>query len=129
MTIDELMKWFKGWLDLDWRTKDQCIRWIKNIAKQDINERVLRDLFAKYCEDYIAGKHDSYLAHSSKGYLLTSDPVIIRQSIKDDKSRMITLSKRIWGVEKRLAQDGQISLLPAEENEMNAYEIISKMEI
>lgn len=129
MTINELMSWFKGWLDLDWRTKDQCISWIKNRTGVQINERELRNLFAQYCEEYIVGYHDSYLAHSSKGYLLTSDVDIIRKSIQDDKSRMDTLSRRVWGVEKRLKQLGQITLLPNEEKEMDAYEIISRMSI
>lgn len=127
MTIDEIMKCFKGWLDTDWRTKDQCLSWMKKIFKIDINERELRDVFSQYCANFIEGKHDSYLAHSNRGYLLTSDPNIIKQSIKDDESRMIALSKRVYGVRKRLAELNQITLLP--DKEMEAYEIISRMEV
>lgn len=127
MTIDEIMKCFKGWLDTDWRTKDQCLSWMKKIFKIDINERELRDVFSKYCANFIEGKHDSYLAHSNRGYLLTSDPEIIKQSIKDDESRMIALSKRVYGVRKRLTELNQITILP--DKEMEAYEIISRMEI
>lgn len=127
MTIDEIMKCFKGWLDTDWRTKDQCLSWMKKIFKIDINERELRDVFSNYCVNFIEGKHDSYLAHSNRGYLLTSDPEIIKQSIKDDESRMIALSKRVYGVRKRLMELDQITILP--DKEMEAYEIISRMEI
>lgn len=128
MPIDEIMKCFKGWLDLDWRTKDQCLRWMKDIFKVTINERELRDVFAKYCQDFIDGKHDSFLAHSYRGYLLTSDPKIIRQSINDDRSRLIALSKRYYGVNKRLMVIDQIPILPNNE-EMEAFEILSRMEI
>lgn len=127
-TIDELMKCFHGWLDTDWRTKNQCLGWMKSIFNIEINERELRDVFSKYCEDYINGKHDSYLAHSSKGYKLTSNIEEIKKSIADDKSRMIALSKRVYGVQKRLKEDNQLTLLPSDD-EMSAYEIISKMEV
>ena len=128
MTINEIMLNFRGWLDTDWRTKQQCINWLSNIFHYQINERELRDTFAKYCEDYVEGKHDSFLAHSSKGYLLTSDPKIIKESIADDESRLIALSKRIYGVKRRLREENQLTLLP-EDKTMDAYEILSKMEV
>ena len=40
---------------------------------------------------------------------------------------MIALSKRVYGVRKRLAELNQITLLP--DKEMEAYEIISRMEV
>ena len=128
MTIDEIMKCFHGWLDTDWRTKTQCLNWMKNIFKTEINERELRDVFSKYCNDYIDGKHDSYLAHSTRGYKLTSDIEEIKKSIADDESRMKALSHRVYGVKRRLKNNNQIVLLPDQEKEMDAYEIISKME-
>lgn len=128
--IDEIMNMFKGWLDTEWRTKGQCVSWLKNIFKYDIHERELRDVFAKYCEDYINGKHDSYLAHSTRGYFLTSDPEEIKRSIRDDESRAWALLKRVYGVKRRLKNDNQLTLLPSEEKDMeDAYSIISKMEI
>lgn len=129
MTIDDIMRCFRGWLDRDWRTKEQCLAWMKDIFKTNINERELRDVFSRYCCDFIAGKHDSYLAHSYRGYLLTSDPEIIKQSIKDDEARMIALSKRVYGVKRRLKELDQITLLPENDKEMEAYEIISRMEL
>ena len=129
MTIDEIMQYFHGYLDTDWRTKNQCVGWLKGIFKYEINERELRDVFARYCQDYINGKHDSYLAHSCIGYYLTSDPEIIKKSIADDEARLIALSKRVYGVKRRLKQEGQIKLLPEQEEAEDAYEIISRMEI
>ena len=126
--IDEIMQMFHGYLDKEWRTKTQCVSWLKNIFKYDINERDLRDVFAKYCEDYILGKHDSYLAHSVRGYYLTSDPEEIKKSIADDESRAWSLLKRVYGVKKRLRDDNQLSLLPEDEKKMeDAYEVIMKM--
>ncbi|MBR4610231.1 MAG: hypothetical protein IKO38_07265 [Erysipelotrichaceae bacterium] len=129
MTIDEIMNMFRGYLDTDWRTKTQCINWLRNIFKCDINERELRDTFARYCQDYVDGKHDSFLAHSSRGYLLTSDPKIIKASIRDDESRMFSLARRIYGVKNRLKNEDQITLLPQDNEAMDAYEILSKMEV
>lgn len=129
ISIDELMRDFHGYLDVDWRTKEQCLGWIRGIFKININERDLRDCFSKYCSDYIDGKHDSYLAHSYRGYKLTSDLDEIRKSIADDESRMKALAHRVYGVKRRLRDDNQITLLPDQEKELDAYEIISKMEI
>jgi len=129
MTTDEIIRCFHGWLDVDWRTKDQCLSWMRDIFHTVINERDLRDVFSQYCNDYIEGKHDSYLAHSVRGYKLTSDPEEIKRSIADDESRMKALSHRVYGVKKRLKEDNQITLLPNQEKELDAYEIISKMEI
>lgn len=127
--IDEIMEMFRGYLDREWRTKEQCVYFLKTVFRYEINERELRDTFAKYCQDYIDKKHDSFLAHSSRGYLLTSDPKIIEKSIKDDESRMFSLAKRIYGVKTRLKMDNQLTLLPEENEVMDAYEILSKMEV
>ena len=62
--IDEIMQMFRGYLDTEWRTKQECVNWLRNIFKYEINERELRDTFAQYCQDYVDRKHDSFLAHS-----------------------------------------------------------------
>ena len=121
----------KGYLDEKWRVKDDVVgilNWqfkIENRPK--IDEREFRQFVADYDAEYIKGMHDTYICYGQKGYLLTSDPVEIKKSINQDVKRIIALSKRVYGVKKRLALDNQITMLEDKE-ELDGYEIIMKQE-
>lgn len=119
--------YFKGYLDVQWRKKEQILGLLNRFFKLDIDEREFRQFVADYNTGYIKGEHDTYICNSAYGYLLTSDPIEIRKSINNDTKRIIALSKRVYGVKKRLAQDNQLSLLEDKE-EMNGYEIIMKQQ-
>lgn len=117
----------KGFLDQDWHTKGEILDHLLIKKKYDINERVMRRAFEKYNLEYCEGLHDSFVAHSNKGYLLTSDKEIIERSMRDDLSRLIKLSKRVYGIKKRFKEDSQLTLLP--KKEMDAYEVLMRMKI
>lgn len=114
----------KGYLDTDWRTKDKILGFLKYMSI-DINERALRDYFAEFNEHYETGDTEMFIAHSSKGYLLTSDPKIIMDSLEDDNKRAMKLMKRYYRCKKALSEKNQLSL---SENESDLYEVIMKME-
>lgn len=116
----------KGYLDVEWRTKEQILGMLKWMNCPS-NDREFRQFVADYDEEYCKGLHDSYICNGQNGYLLTSDPEEIKKSILIDTKRIIALSKRVYGVKKRLAQDNQISLLEDEE-EIKGYEIIMKQQ-
>lgn len=121
-----MINYLKGYLDTDWRTKDKILYFLRNVCHTDINERALRDYFAEFNEKYEQGDTEMFVAHSNKGYLLTSDPEAIVNSLDDDHKRAIKLLKRYYRCKKALSEKNQLSL---DSNEENLYEIVSKMEI
>lgn len=128
MNEDYIIFCLRGWLDTDWRQKDKCLDWLYFNGLK-INERSFRLFVANYDKGYCEGKHDSYICHdNSKGYFLTCDKEEIKKSIADDRSRAITLLRRVYGVEKRIAEDTQISFMPNDEL-FNAYDVVLKSEV
>lgn len=121
-----MINYLKGYLDTDWRTKDKIMYFLKNVCKIDVNERSLRDYFAEFNEKYEHGDTEMFIAHSNKGYLLTSDARIIINSLADDYKRALKLMKRYYKCKKALSEKNQLSL---DSNEENLYEIVSKMEL
>ena len=117
----------KGYLDQEWHKKSEILDYLLINHRWDVPERDFRRTVQKYNEGYCNGLHDSFIAHSNKGYLLTSDKEIIRKSMRDDQSRLIKLSKRVYGIKKRFKEDDQLTLLP--KSEMDAYEILMRMKI
>ncbi len=124
-----MIEFLKGYLDIEWRKKKDVVKFLvdKGFRKKNL-ERKFRKAVEVYDREYYEGLHDSYIAHSVRGYYLTSDPEIIKKSIADDESRLIALSKRIYGAKRRLREDNQLTLLPKDKT-MDAYEILMKMEI
>lgn len=115
----------RGYLDTEWRTKDQCVSWLNNIFHLDISERAFRQFVADFNERYESGETEMFIAHSNKGYLLTADPELIMNSLNDDYKRAVKLMKRFWRCKKALSEKTQISLSP---QELNIYELVQKME-
>lgn len=124
-----MIEFLKGYLDIEWHKKQEVIAFLvkKGFRKKNL-ERKFRLAVEKYDREYCDGLHDSYIAHSAKGYYLTSDPEIIKKSIADDESRLIALSKRIYGAKRRLKEENQLTLLPKDKT-MDAYEVLLKMEV
>ena len=120
-----MINYFKGYLDTDWKTKDQILHFLNIVCGLDVNERSVRQYFADFNEKYETGDTEMFIAHSNKGYLLTSDQKTILKSLEDDNKRAIKLMKRYYRCKKALADKNQLSL---EESEANLYEVIQKME-
>ena len=119
--------YLKGYLDVDWRTKDKILGLLNDFFRIEVGDREFRQFVADYDQEYIDGKHDTYICYGQRGYLLTSDPKEIKKSIDNDAKRIIALSKRVYGVKKRLSLDNQLTMFD-ESEEMNGYEIIMKQE-
>lgn len=116
----------KGYLDVQWRTKEQILGML-NWMKCPSNDREFRQFVADYDQEYVDGKHDTYICNGQNGYLLTSNPKEIKKSIDNDAKRIIALSKRVYGVKKRLSLDNQLTMFD-EYEELSGYEIIMKQE-
>ena len=116
----------KGYLDTDWRTKDNILYFLKKVCDLKTNERTLRECFATFNEAYEKGETELFIAHSSKGYLLTTNPDIILESLKDDYKKGLSLMKRYYRCKKSLAEKKQIALLPKKEADL--YEVIMSLE-
>lgn len=110
----------------DWHKKSEIISYLEYKGFKT-DERQWRKAVEQYDREYCDGKHDSYIVHSSRGYMLTSDKKIIEKSKNDDKSRLIALAKRVYGVERRFREMDQLTLFPSEE--MDAYEILMRMNV
>lgn len=115
----------KGYLDREWRKKEQCIGWLNSIFNIDISERSFRAFVAEFNQELKNGNSDMFIAHSNNGYLLTSDADIIMNSINDNKSRAITMLDDYYGVKKALSMRNQIKLTP---DETDMYELVSRMQ-
>lgn len=120
--LDEL----KGYLDTEWRTKKQCVDWLKAIFNMDVNERTFRLFVAEFNEKYESGEQEMFIAHSEKGYLLTSDQEIIMQSLTDDFKRAAKLMRRYYRCKKAIAEKKQLALEP---QESDLYTLVSNIEL
>ena len=119
-----MIEQFYGYLDKDWRTKKELIEWYKIMYHTKLNERMMRIWFERYNEKYGRGESELFIAHSQKGYLLTSDPEIIRKSLMDDYKRAMKLLVRNSRCTKALSEKNQLSLMP---EEASMYETIMKL--
>ena len=116
----------KSFISDKWRKKSEILDYL-DYKRIYVNERQWRKEVEKYDMEYCLGLHDSYIVHSSKGYMLTSDRKIIEKSKNDDKSRLIALAKRVYGVERRFKEMDQLTLFPSEE--IDAYEVLMRMKV
>ncbi len=116
----------KGYLDKGWKTKNEILYFLNHFYKQNVDERTLRTIFAEFNERYEKGETELFIAHSSRGYLLTADQNIILSSLQDDYKRALKLLKRYYRCKSALSEKKQLSLMSKEETDL--YEVIMKME-
>ena len=121
MIIIDLLK---GYFDSEWRTKSELIAYLEGKCGLKFNERLLRRSFEKFNKLYETGETEMFVAHSNKGYMLTSDPMIIRNSLWDDYKRGIKLITRNHRCLKMLSEKNQLSL---EEKDVDLYETVKKL--
>lgn len=127
MLSEEYQKYyqcFKGYLDKEWRKKEQCVGWLNSIFHLEVGERKFRMFVAALNEEFYDGDIDVFIAHSNQGYLLTADANVILSSLYDDRARGVTLLKRYYRASKKLANRDQIKLTP---EDVSAYEVIMNM--
>ena len=115
---------FKGYLDTGWRTKKECLEWYRENYHAKLNERMFRLWVERHNQNYTGGDKEMFVAHSVKGYILTSDPDLIRKSLKDDYKRAMKLLVRNSRCTKAMAEKNQLSLMP---HEADIYDLVMKM--
>ena len=115
---------FKGYLDKKWRTKEKCLEWYEKKYHTKLNERLFRIWIEKHNEKYAEGNTEMFVAHSPKGYILTSDLDVIRKSLTDDYKRAMKLLVRNSRCTKAMAEKNQLSLMP---HEADIYDLVMKM--
>ena len=109
-----------------WRTKEEILNWYKNEYKTKLDERVFRNAVAKFNKQYETGETELFIAHSNKGYILTTDPEIIKKSLLDDYKRGIKLISRNYKCMKALSEKNQLSLT---QNDADLYEVLMRMDV
>jgi len=111
-----------------WRKAPEIVKELKNKGVYAKNLKVLNRNFrrsvAEYNRFYGSGEREFFLAHSNKGYKLTSDPKEIAASLLDDRKRGLKLLNRYYSGMKALSEKDQITLLQGEED---LFEIVSKL--
>ena len=119
-----MIEYLKGYLDDDWKKKNDILIHLHDCGI-DIDGRELRRYFADINKDFCANKIEYFIAHSNLGYLMTTDPDLIKNSLSDYAKRSFTMLKMYYQGKKTLADRNQMSLTP---EEATMYEIISKVE-
>ena len=76
MTVKEIINQMRSFLST-YRTTDEILDYLKQHGLV-INSRKWQDMVLKFNEDY--GEHQTYLAGSSKGYILTTEKESIKQA-------------------------------------------------
>ena len=101
-------------LSSEWKTKKEILHEAeeKGII---INERAWRLYVENYNKKYITHEHDDFIAHSKKGYKLTSDKQEIIKSLKDNHKRSINM---LWKESQALRAMGEKDNLRMELEEL-----------
>lgn len=116
----------KGYLDLEWRKKNQCLDWLNGIFNVKMSERSFRAFVSEFNKEFQNQESDMFIVHSNNGYYLTNDVELIKASTGDNKARAYTMLKEALATEKAIANRNQIKLMP---DEAELYEIISRMQV
>lgn len=107
----------------DWRTKKEILGYLSDKGVV-MSERTLRQNLNGFNRQYPTGDTELFLAHSGKGYILTTDKSLIEKSLTDDRKRSLKMLKRYYGCLKELHSKNQLSLEP---QDATLYEIVSKL--
>ena len=85
----------------NWKTKSDILSEIK-LNGGYIHERTFRNMVKDQNKDFADGISDYYIAHSDKGYKITTDEVDILTSIYDKEKRAFDMLVENARVRKRL---------------------------
>lgn len=85
----------------EWKTKNEIIDEI-TLNGGYINERSFRNMVKEKNKDFIDGLSEYFIAHSDKGYKITTDTDEIIKSIKDKEKRAFDMLVENARVRKRL---------------------------
>lgn len=116
----------KGYLDTGWKKKEQILKFLTFMTQEKVNERAFRQYVADFNENYYSGDTELFIAHSNKGYLLTTDKETILNSLQDDYKRATKMLKRYYQCKKAIADKSQLSLTPVDED---LYEVLMKVNV
>lgn len=121
-----MIELFKGYLDQGWHTKKECLEWYNEKYGGKLNERMFRKNVEKFNKRYGGGETEMFVAHSGKGYYLTSDIGLIRKSLLDYKRRALSQLSVVSKCSKALSEKNQLSL---DQNEADLYEVVMRMNV
>ena len=93
----------------EWKTKKQINKELRLYSVQ-INERLFRKQVEKHNDMYFAHEKPYFVAHSARGYKITTDTEEIRKSLRDSLKRGLDqLSKYHKGI-KALGENANFNL-------------------
>ena len=115
---------FENFADREWRKKQEILTHAKEMGV-DLNERELRNRIAEFNLNYL--KSELYIAHSSKGYKLTTDRDEIKASATDLKKRALNMLKKYYSTKKELTNKTNLTLFDQQEDN-DVYELIKTLE-
>lgn len=99
------------YIDLsEWKHKQEII---KELSEQEIciNERTLRQEIKRYNQKFYNHEVSDFIAHSSKGYKLTSNSEEILESIKDNHKRALDMLYEEAKVKKAIGQNYNMKII------------------
>jgi hypothetical protein len=109
--MERTIELINDFIDLtEWKTKKQINKELGEFGIR-INERTFRQKVEDHNNLYFAHKKDFFIAHSNKGYKITTDTEEIRKSLRDSFKRGIDqITKYHKGI-KALGENANFSLI------------------
>lgn len=91
----------------DWKTKKEILDDYKALDVK-MDERAFRKLVENHNKRFFNHSEDTFIAHGRKGYLMTKDAEIIRNSIEDGKKRALNLLWKYSRTKKALGENNNL---------------------
>lgn len=107
-----------------WVTKDKILSYLETNGIY-VKERALRREFELFNKTY-ADNGELFVAHSNKGYMLTSDKETIAKSINDDYNRALKLMKRYHATYKSIGTKNWLNL-GLNQTQEDTFELLEKV--